>query len=256
MRLARNALEPAACAALFGPHLEQILAIRREVIPQRHAAPRSQRQIVADPHVLIAVGRHEERFRHRHASRTCERHLTDLRGRTKIPFREHGRQRQRVGVVVEAVSGDVVRQHRRGVDLERQQIADGVAIFGAVETRQRGTARVGLCQGCPVELCLEIRNQTPRRRLCRAADVRPAASHRCEPCESRAPRPLGCRQRAPNRECSSARPPDFTFSLWQLTQYFCTVALCVATASPCGAAALCDGCAGAGAACAYAGTRL
>src|SRR6188474_2339679 len=48
----------------------------------------------------------------------------------------------------------------------------------------------------------------------------------------------------------SARPPDFSFSLWQLMQYFCTTAWLAVTASAAGAA----GCAGAFA-CLAAATR-
>ena len=161
MRLGRDALEPAACAALFGPHLEQVLAVCRKVVAQRDAAARSERQIVADAHALIAIGRHEEGFRHRNASRPCERHLTDFRRRSQISLGQHRRERQGIGVVVESVAGDVVRQHRRGVDLEPEQIANRVAVFGAVEPRQRETARVRSRERRLVELGLEIRHEAP-----------------------------------------------------------------------------------------------
>ena len=111
---------PPPDATLFRPHFEQVLAIGRKVVAHRESATRPERQIVADADRLVAIGRHEEGLRHRHAARPCERHLADFRRRSQVSFGQRRRQREGIGVVVEPVPGDVGRQHRGRVDLDGQ----------------------------------------------------------------------------------------------------------------------------------------
>src|SRR5436309_13479020 len=63
---------------------------------------------------------------------TFQRGLADLGGSIEVAFRQRGRERQRVGVVVETVTGSVGRQQGRPVNVEGQQVADCVGVFGAV----------------------------------------------------------------------------------------------------------------------------
>jgi hypothetical protein len=48
--------------------------------------------------------------------------------------RQSGRHREDVGDVVEAVAGVVRRQQRRAVDLDDEQVPNGVRVLGAIQT--------------------------------------------------------------------------------------------------------------------------
>ena len=92
------------------------------------------RQILAD-----AIG-----FAHRPARWIADRQGADLcRGR-QIALLQRRRHAQHVGDVVEPVSGVVGRQQRRCVDLQREQIANGVGVLGAVHAPQHRPAGVGI----------------------------------------------------------------------------------------------------------------
>ena len=173
MRLGRDAFESARDSRLSRPHLDQVVAVGRKVVAERHAAARSEWQIVADPFRLIAVGWHVDRFRCRKSSRPPQRHLTDFRRGSEISLGQRRRERQRVGVVVEPVARDVCRQHRRGVDFDGEQIADGVRIFPAVQTLQRGPPGIHMFGSLAIELGLEPGDQARRGGL-----IRPCASDR------------------------------------------------------------------------------
>ena len=84
--------------------------------------------------------------------------------------RSHG---QDVGVVVEAVGEIVGRQHRPGIDLQVQQIADGVRVLQAVEAMNGRPAGIRLCGGGAVEGGLQ-----PRRERVVGRGVRPRAARR------------------------------------------------------------------------------
>ena len=63
-----------------------------------------------------------------------------------------------------------------GVDVEREQVADRVAVLGAVQAMQRLAAGVRVRGGGSVELLLEVGDELGRRLRVRAAARRPAAS--------------------------------------------------------------------------------
>ena len=74
--------------------------------------------------------------------RRCPRQVTDreradLRSR-RVSFLERRRHAEHVGDVVEAVRGIVRRQERRRIDVERQQIADGVRVLERFIRRSMG----------------------------------------------------------------------------------------------------------------------
>ena len=258
MRLGRNALEPAAWRRFLSAASRKVLAVGREVIAQRHPAARSQRQIVADPHALVAIGRHEERFGHRHAARPRERHLADLRGRAQD--------------IARSALGDSVSASAL---LSKPYPATSAGSIDAASISSASRSRIALRYSARFR-----RGSAGRPGLgCASAALSSSVSRYVTRSVGHGlvrPRPSGRRHRAganlandvlpgfgffgTRAEISSvlsARPPDFTFSLWQLTQYFCTRRLMVATASALQRGSACARLRGRAApACAYAGTRL
>src|SRR5439155_1084765 len=67
-------------------------------------------------------------------------------------------------VIVKPIRRIVRRQQRGRINLEREHVADGIAILDAVETMQGGPARVGVLEGEPVEGGLEPRRGAPGER--------------------------------------------------------------------------------------------
>ena len=79
-----------------------------------------------------------------------------------VALDERRRDAEHVGVVVEARRRIVWRQHRAHVHVERQQIANGVGVLGAVEPMQRRRARIGVPRRRAIELRLERRRERRR----------------------------------------------------------------------------------------------
>ena len=118
-------------------NLDQVLAFDRKVVVNRKAAARSERQILALALVLHDVKGNLERLDARARRRKTygePRHLTSDR---QIAFEMGRRDRERIREVVEAaIRGFVARQQRLHVEaqrIEREQVAHGVAVFGAIE---------------------------------------------------------------------------------------------------------------------------
>ena len=104
------------------------------------------RQIVGDAEIL------DRRRRRRGADGEAAHAL----GRAKVLLHQRRRHLQHAGDVVEPIAGVVCRQHRRDVEVERQQIADRVAVLGAVQTMERlGTARIRTGGRRAIELAFE-----------------------------------------------------------------------------------------------------
>ena len=135
--------------------LDVVLAVGREEIRHRRAAPRPERQVFAhavflhhplvDP-VLVEIGR---RGPSNHES-------ADHAGRRQIALHQHRRDRENVRVVVEPVHVRVVtREQRPAVDLEAEQVTDSVDVFRPVQTMDRGPARIGVRRRRAVERGLQ-----------------------------------------------------------------------------------------------------
>ena len=158
VRLAGHSFETAGDAAL----LRAASGTRNspsagEVVAEGGAAARSERQRVADARALIAVGRDEEGLRRGHPPRPAERRLRDPCGGAQVALGECRRQGQRIGVVVEAVRRVVGGQQRR-IDVDREQVADGIAVLRAVQAMQGGPAGVGAVQRGAVQRGLQPRH--------------------------------------------------------------------------------------------------
>ena len=178
MRLVGDTLKSTGDATLSRPHFEEVVTIGREVVAKRGATARAERQLVADAGALIAIGRHEDRLWRGRSPRPSKRHLTDLRGRSQIPLRQRRRQRQSIGVVVEPIRRVVCGQQRR-IDVEGEQVANGVAILRAIQAVQRGPTGVGVLQRRAVELGLEPRHDLGRH--CRVGPRQSGGRHRAGP---------------------------------------------------------------------------
>jgi hypothetical protein len=149
-------LEPAdrAQVRLEQLHLDHILAVERKHVPRGHAAARSERQpvqmlglrrVAAD---AVRLGAGGDRW-------ASDGECADLRRCGEIALEQGRRQAQDLGDVVEPFRRIVGRQEGGRVDLERQQIADGVGILRAIQTMDRGPSGVRSLQRGTVEVRLE-----------------------------------------------------------------------------------------------------
>ncbi len=136
--------------------LHAVLAVQREVVPDRRAAARAERQLLV--HAVVLPHRAVRDVidgRARHDGRVAHGQTADLVGCEQVPLEEPRRHGQHVGDVVEPVAGVIGRQHRLAVDFEAEQVADRVGVLEAVQPMDRRAARVGLRAGGLVEGLLE-----------------------------------------------------------------------------------------------------
>ena len=113
------------------PDLNLILAVARECVLQQCAAARARRQPF-DVLFLREVGAKAKGVAARLAIWRADREPADFLGGGDVAVQ------QRRGEfadchVIEAMTGVVFRQQRGGIDVQRQQIADGVLVFSAIE---------------------------------------------------------------------------------------------------------------------------
>ncbi len=120
---------------------EVVSAVERERRLCEDAAHRADWQAF-DVNVLRRVLTDAERLARRPAARVADRQRADLARRRQVPLEQHGRNAQRVGDVVEAVCRIVWRKQRGRIDVEREQVADGVGILGAIQPMHERTAGI------------------------------------------------------------------------------------------------------------------
>ena len=133
----------AATAASFHPHGEDILAVEWKHVTSRQTAVRCQRHVLIHPRGLGL----EPELVHL-ASGTivgaADCRTTDLGCRRRIPSHQRRRHRQHIRVGVEFQPGHVAWKHLGAINLQRQQILDGVDILQAVHAPGGDTAGVGI----------------------------------------------------------------------------------------------------------------
>ena len=118
----------------FDRRAEFALSVQRLAVVAEGAAVRGRRKF-----------RGGEMFRRRGISRAGrEGGLENFLGGGGVFLEQHGRQRQRVADVVEAVAGIVGGKIIGGLELHADEIADGVVVLGAVQAANRDAARIGL----------------------------------------------------------------------------------------------------------------
>ena len=170
-------------------HLDAVHAVDRELVRNGDPAARPQRQVVPLPRVLHDVDGDLERVGARARRRESRRQPGHLPRDGQIPLDVRGRQPENVGEVVEAaVGGLVARQQRLDVHVEREQVADGVAVLRAVDAVDGvDPPRVGVGGPGAVQLGLQ-----PPRHVPVGLVVRPRTSgrrHRAGPQPGRHPLP-------------------------------------------------------------------
>ena len=121
----------------------RVLTISWKGVAQHRAAARAERQAVQSI-VLPKFGRDVIRLGDGIDCCRADRHTADLSRGAQIALHQRRRHPLHAGDVVEAVAHIIGRQHGGDVDVDRQQIADHVPIFGSIEPMQRfGAAGVG-----------------------------------------------------------------------------------------------------------------
>ena len=149
-----------AGTATLEVHFDGILSVQREVMANGKPAARTERQIVVHPVVLHQVPRDVVELDGRLHRDVANRQPADPARRRQVALEQPGRHRQHVGIVVEPVHRVVGRQERGDVGIERQEIADGVGVLGAVQAMNAGASRVGPDRGIPIEGRLEADGET------------------------------------------------------------------------------------------------
>ena len=144
--------------------LELVLAIERQVGLDLDAAHRAERQAV-DLAILRGVLSDAIELADRRRLRIANRQRCDALGGAEVTLEQHRRHAEHVGVVVEPAARIVRRQHRGDIDVERQQIANGVGVLGAIEAMGQRAARVRIRARRVIERRLERRDQRPTRGL-------------------------------------------------------------------------------------------
>ena len=131
-------------------NLNLILTIAREGVVQQRAAARAGRQTF-DVLLLREIGAKTERIAARLAKRCAHREPADFLGGRDVAVQQ-GRREFTHRHVVEAVTRVVLRQQRRGVDIEREQIANGILVFGAIQAAEGfGAPGIGILRRSAVE---------------------------------------------------------------------------------------------------------
>ncbi len=135
-------------------HPEDVLAVGREDVRDRGAAARAHRRALDVPQ-LRRSPRDRINLRRRGRRRIAERIAADLRRGPEVAL-EHGRrERLDVGDVVEAVADRVGRQQGADIDVDAEQIAHRVGVFGAIQPLERSAAGVRPQRGRAIEPILE-----------------------------------------------------------------------------------------------------
>ena len=118
---------------------ERVLAVERQRRLGQDPADGADRQPF-DVRVLRRILANAEGLSRGLGFRIADRQRRDLVRRRQIALEQDRRDAERVRDVVEAVRRVVGRQHRRRVDLEREQIADGVGVLDAIQAVNQSRA--------------------------------------------------------------------------------------------------------------------
>ena len=135
-------------------HLDDVLTIERKRRTSEQPPARSEWQafhMVAlrrVPGDMVGVGVRQD-------AGIANGQRTDFVGGREVTFHQRRRHAQHVRDVIEAGTRIVGRQQRRCVDVERQQVANDVRVFRAIEPMQERTARIGIRRFGTIERCFQ-----------------------------------------------------------------------------------------------------
>ena len=163
--------------------LDGVLRVERKVISNQRAALRAERQIVAQALVLHERFGNLERIDDRYARGIADGEPAERARGRQVIFEQRRRDRQYARDVVEAfLIRFVRRQQRTSIDLETQQIADGVRVLVAVQTVNRNPARMRFRRRRRVQVTFQrrrgrivghaVRTRPPGRRHLAGAKLR------------------------------------------------------------------------------------
>ena len=194
-----------------------VLGVGREVVLDQRAAARAERQAGQAPLLRAVVG-HAEPIDVHELRRRADREPADLVGRREVALEQRRRQLQHAGDVVEAVARLVGRQQLGDLDVEVEQVADRVAVLGAVQAVERlGAARVRVGGGRGVELALEPAASASRASVAGRGSptggIMPARSLRTTASHS-----AGCAATSPSGSDFRLKSAVRSMSSWQLVQ--------------------------------------
>ena len=183
-----------------------VVAVEGKQVRDHRPTARAERQVIGAI-VLLAIGRDTVGVAGRLRAADCpDRKAADRLRRGEIAFHEGRRHPQHAGDVVEAVAGVVGRQEIGDVHVERQQVADGVLVLGAVQPMEcLGATRIRMGRRCAIERALEKRDKRVLSRSRRGAADRTAASHPPAAYEPPFPTSRDVRRRCARSSVSSAR---------------------------------------------------
>ena len=194
------------------PNRDVVFAVDGERVRHHGAAARADGKPV-EMRLLRQVRPQADCRAARRETRPADRELADFFRCGDITLEQRRRQ-VADGDVVESVAGRIARQQRRGVDVERKQIANRVAVFGAVEPAERiGAAGIWRGNGHGRRARFPARPARPYASLRRAAGRPGEASAAHAACGRPSPTRPHDRADPAVLIASSSRPPDFTLLL-------------------------------------------
>ncbi len=198
--------------------LDLVFAVLREGVRDQRPAARAERQAL-DVFFLGEVRPDADRVAAGRPARAADGQAADLLRRGDVAVQERRREVAHRHVV-EPMARLIVRQQRRCVDVECQEVADGVLVLGPVEPPERvGPAGVGCFGGRAVERRRRARRRT--RRTC-AATVAPPPSGgiwRATSFRTTFSQAFAFRLTSSELIASRARPAVLSSRLWHATQY-------------------------------------
>ena len=213
----------------MSPIVELVFAVRREVVLDDEAAARAEGHPLETMLLPAGAGRAARRQRNHHVGGVAvggrigrrlgvaDRLERDRARGVDVLVDEIGRHLQGGGVVVEVALDVVVGQQGCRVDVEPEQIADGVRVLAAIEAAQRHTSGLR-SRRAGVDFVLEPRDECGRRLIVRA----PGASRRHQTTAQLADHFLGNLGVLVDRvqiQFGQRQAARSTLSLWQPTQY-------------------------------------
>ena len=153
-------LEPAHVVVELAPQPDPdvVLAVEGEVVPNRHAPARPEREVLAHAAVLEPHRGQDVGLGRRLDGGVADREPADLPRREDVAVEQGRGHRQDVRHVVEPEVRVVGRQQGGPVDLEGEQVPHGVGVLPPVEAVDGGAAGIGVGGGDAVEGRLEGRH--------------------------------------------------------------------------------------------------
>ena len=160
----RRAAEEEAVGVAVELDAELVVAVGGKRVHDGNAAARPERR-------AIDASQLRRRFRHAVVRfsglgvRIADRKRSHRARRAQIAFHQRGRQRLRIGDVVETLADGIGRQQSVDVDVEREEILHRARVLDAIEPLERAAPRIGCDRRRLVDSRLERGRERAQRRL-------------------------------------------------------------------------------------------